>query len=152
MSSTYSQKVSPSRVRKPDETDTSRICCQLKVARDRVDGTEITRDTDLEYITAQIVDHEVDSVIVDNAFLVVYDIGEPWYVQKTVLRELMVLRIGEGSSFNAVCDLLDDIAEFYECTDILVGTALAKYPRALVRKYQARGYSLLGNPSLIKRR
>jgi hypothetical protein len=68
------------------------------------------------------------------------------------LEEKMILRIGTGGSFSAVCDLLDDLAEEHKANDIIVGGALAKYPRALVRMYEARGYQLMDIPSLIKRR
>lgn len=64
----------------------------------------------------------------------------------------MILRIGEGSSFGSVCDLLDDLADEHNANDILVGGALAEYPRALIRMYERRGYSLIDIPSLIKRR
>lgn len=152
MSSTYCKKVTPSRVRKVDERDRSRIYCQIEAARLRVLGTDITKLADAAFTTEMIVQGGVDSLILDEAFLVVYGVGQPWYSDRVFLEERMVLRIGEGSKFSAVCDLLDDLAEEHNANDIIVGGALAKHPRALVRMYQARGYSILDIPSLIKRR
>jgi hypothetical protein len=115
-------------------------------------GSDITKLSDARFATEMIVAGAVDAVILDEAFLVTYTVGSPWYSDRVFLREEMVLRIGAGSSFQAVCDLLDDLADEANANDILVGTALAEHPRALVRMYRARGYELLDSPSLIKRR
>lgn len=152
MQSTYSPKVSLSRLRHPTESDRSRICCQIEKARQKVENSDITKLSNAVYATEMIVLGGVKSVILDNAYLVVYDTGSPWYSDRIFLEEKMVLRIGEGSNFSAVCDLLDDLAHYADANDILVGGALAKYPRALTRLYKARGYELLTTPSLIKRR
>jgi hypothetical protein len=148
----YSPKVSPSRLRKPVDTDRLRIYCQIEKARQEVAGSDITKLSNAAYATEMIVQGGVDSVILDEAYLVVYSVGQPWYSDRIFLQENMVLRIGEGSNFSAVCDLLDDLAQHAGANDILVGGALAKYPRALIRLYKSRGYELLTSPSLIKRR
>ena len=152
MPSTYSPKVSLSRLRKPTFKDRDRICCQIDKARLRVQDSDITKLSNAAYATEMIVLGGVTSVILDEAYLVVYDTGSPWYSDRVFLEEKMVLRIGSGSSFSAVCDLLDDLAHYAKANDSLVGGALAKYPKALIRLYEARGYELLTTPSLIKRR
>ena len=152
MSSTYCKKVTSQRVRKPQESDRFRIYCQVERARQRVSDSDITKLSCAAYATEMIVLGGVDALILDEAFLVVYGVGSPWYSDRVFLEEKMVIRIGTGSSFDAVCDLLDDLAEEHQANDILVGGALAKYPRALSRMYQARGYEVIDIPSLIKRR
>lgn len=152
MSSTYCKKVTPCRVRKVDARDRSRIYCQIEKARQRVEGSDITKLSYTGYATEMIVLGGVDALILDEAFLVVYGVGSPWYSDRVFLEEKMVLRIGEGSGFASVCDLLDDLAVEHDANDIIVGGALAKYPRALIRMYKARGYELMDIPSLIKRR
>lgn len=102
--------------------------------------------------TKKIVHHLVDSVIVDNAYLVVYEVGTPWYADKECLHELMVLKIGDGSSFQAVTDLLDDLAWEFDVTLTVVGTAFSRAPKALARLYSRHGYVTEGKPSLTKRR
>lgn len=63
----------------------------------------------------------------------------------------MVLRLGPGSSFAAVCLTLEYLRKQYQCQDIYVGGALAFSSRALTRLYQREGFELLTIPSLIKR-
>ena len=94
----------------------------------------------------------IEALVLDEAYLVAYSVGSPWYSERVFLQENIILRIGEGSSFSAVCDLLDDLAEQHAANDILVGGALAKHPEALSRKYMRHGYERLDIPSLIKRR
>jgi hypothetical protein len=152
MRPTYSPKVSPSRIRKPTVEDRFRIYCQLEKAVSAVPGADITKLSDTRYATEMVVKHGVPSLILDEAYLVVYQVGSPWYSDRVFLQENLVLRIGKGSAFAYVCDLLDDLAEQHNANDILVGGALSKYPRALTRLYKSRGYELLSSPSLIKRR
>lgn len=152
MPSMYCKKVSPSRVRKVGLKDRARIYCQIEAARMRVLDSDITKLSNAAYATEMIVLGGVEALILDEAFLVAYDVGSPWYSDRVFLREQLVLRIGEGSSFSAVCDLLDDLAEQHGANDILVGGALAKHPRALERMYKAHGYEVQAAPSLIKRR
>lgn len=152
MSSTYCKKVTPSRVRKVDEGDRLRIYCQAIAAKARVRDSIMDYLADADYTTEMIVSGKVPALILDDAFLVVYGVGSPWYADTALLEEMLVLRIGTGSSFSAVCDLLDDLAEEHKVTAVVVGGALAKYPRALTRMYQSRGYEIMDMPSLIKRR
>lgn len=99
-----------------------------------------------------IVGHGVSSLVIDDAYLLVYDIATPWYSFKEVLNELLVLRIGKGSSFNAVVDTLDDLAYEHDVSLTLVGGAFTRAPKALSRLYSRHGYIDEGKPSLVKRR
>jgi hypothetical protein len=95
---------------------------------------------------------EVESLIVDEAYLVCYSLGMPWFTKEIVLKEEMVLRIGAGSGFSAVTDLLDDLADLSGATTIIVGGAFARAPEALIRLYNRAGYALEDKPTLVKRR
>lgn len=153
MSSTSCRKVSSSRVRSPTARDFGRIYCQLTKAMEaNPEATVVRLAESPSDIVRGIVTGAVSSLIVDDAFLLVYASGNPWYSNEVVLEELMVLRIGKGSSFASVCDLLDDLAEDVHASVIVVGGALARKPRALTRMYQSRGYVSSDVPSLIKRR
>ena len=152
MSSTYSKKVTPSRVRKVAVGDYSNIYCQISLACARVPDAWIVKLADQKYAAMKIAGGHIPAVIIDEAFLVVYNVGSPWYAERTFLQELMVLRVGPGSSFDAVCDILEDLANEHDATEIIVGSALARHPRALSRMYQRRGYAIMDIPTLINRR
>lgn len=152
MCSTSFARVTPSRVREVTRKDRANIYCQIERARNSVPESEITRMSDTSYAVDAILRGDVSGLILDEAFLVIYGVGSPWFSPRVVLQERMVLRIGPGSSFDSVCDLLDDLADAHGASEIVVGGALAKHPRALTRMYQRRGYSALDEPSLIKRR
>lgn len=152
MSSTSYKKVSPCRVRKVDERDRSRIYCQLKKAAERMPNQELQRVADPAYATDTIVCGAVDAVVLDEAFLVVYGVGKPWYYDTTFLEEQLVLRIGPGSNFKSICDLLDDLKTEHGAEEIIVGGALCARSRALIKLYKANGYVELDSPCLIKRR
>ena len=76
----------------------------------------------------------------------------PWFTKELILKEEMVLRIGQGSDFSAVTDLLDDLAELSGASTIIVGGAFARAPKALIRLYSRAGYVLEDKPVLVKRR
>lgn len=152
MSLTYSKKVSSQRLRKPDRFDSQTIRAALEANIVSVREAEIVQLGDAATATNAIVEHYVSSLIVDEAYLVVYDLVNPWYSTKEILVELLVLRIGEGSSFTAVTDLLDDLAAEHDAAAIHAGSSFSRAPSALVRLYSRQGYVDEGKPSLIKRR
>lgn len=152
MFSTYSPKVSPLRRRQPDRMDSRRIREALEANLVSVREAPVAVLVDIDKAVEVIVNNVVDAVIVDEAYLVVYEIGIPWYSDKEVLLELLVLRIGEGSSFTAVTDTLDDLAYENDVVYTFVGSAFARSPRALSRLYSRQGFVDEGRPSLNKRR
>ncbi len=153
MSLTCCKKVSPLRPRLPQESDRERIAAALQAAVYlSLEATVSYLCTDQEYVVDQIIRGEVDSVVIDDAYLLVYTVGSPWYTQELVVLEDMVLRIGSGSTFSVVTDYLDGLAEEFNCKVQLVGGALARKPRALSRLYQRSGYVIEGSPQLSKRR
>lgn len=78
--------------------------------------------------------------IVDEAFLVYYEVGQPWYSDTDVLEEKLVLNLRTGTPFSSVTDFLEERARLHQAELIGVGTALAASDAALVRCYARQGY------------
>lgn len=84
-----------------------------------------------------------DVYIVDEAYLVAFFIGEPWYAPGVkVLSERLVLRLAvSGSpSFSVVPAFLEARAREAGCRLALVGTALAASDTALASLYSRHGW------------
>jgi hypothetical protein len=141
-----------SRLRKPNAFDASRICCQLKKAIASAADREVVRNLDTKELVYRITTGQTSALILDEAYLLVYTVGSPWYADRIMVAEQLLLRIGEGSSFSSIVDLLDDLAQEHNADCILLGGALAKNPRALARMYKRYGYAIEDTPTLIKRR
>lgn len=152
MPSTPSARVSSSRLTIPNSSHYSPILKALKSSCSEAASKEVHRAISLEEATRRIVEHEVQSVILDNGLLLVYSVGSPWYSAKVILAEEMVLRIGEGGTFNDLCSLLDDLADEYNVACTVVGTALARNDRAVARLYEHNGFHIDGSLCLVKRR
>lgn len=150
MSSIYSNKVSPSRVRPVDLRDASAICCQLIKAAEKASYKEVVRDLDIDAACTALVTGEVEAVILDEAYLVSCAVVNPWYKRTTVIAERIVLRVGSGSKFKVVVDYLDDVAHEHGATSIVVGGALAVKTSGLSRLYQRFGYKIEDAPTLVK--
>jgi len=153
MSSTSCSKVSPRRVRLPCESDRELITVALAAAVYRSLASTVSYlCTDQKYVVDNILDHTYTSVVLDDSYLLIYNVGSPWYSTSSVLVEEMVLRLQPGSHFSVVTDYLDDLAEHYDCDLILVGGALSRSSRAITRLYQRQGFTVEGVPQLSKRR
>lgn len=152
MSLTSSEMESLSnRLRLARREDAVCICYQVKRAIEKVPDALVVRNVVPERVAERIVSHQLPAVVIDNAYLIVYDVGSTWYSDMKYLEELMVLRIGPGSSFAAVCLTLEYLAAKNGCEDIHVGGALAHSGRAITRLYQRAGFEEVNLPSLIKR-
>lgn len=109
---------------------------------------------DPQYTVDMIVQNMVDSVVIDESYLLVFSVVKPWYsMNRVLLSEDLVLRIGKGSTFRAVASTLEHLAELNNCDAIITGGALSRSSRAIIRLYQRFGYELEdGSPQLTKRR
>ena len=153
MSSTSCSKVSPRRVRLPCESDRELITVALAAAVYRSLASTVSYlCTDQKYVVDNIVGGAYTSAVLDDSYLLIYNVGSPWYSTSSVLSEEMVLRLRPGSHFSVVTDYLDDLAEHYDCDLILVGGALSRSSRAITRLYQRQGFTVEGVPQLSKRR
>lgn len=158
MSSTSSVKVSPTRLRLLEPTDSRRIYSAIEQNRLSKGRSISVREALVSKLCCtktavkNIIAGEIESLIVDEAYLVCYSLGMPWFTTELILKEEMILRIGDGSNFSAVTDLLDDLAAISGANTIIVGGAFARAPVALIRMYSRAGYALEDKPVLVKRR
>lgn len=151
MCSTSLPKVSPSRLREPADADYSRICARLEEALEAGRGRQgVAQASAPEWAEAIIARRGIQSLLIDDGMLLVFQVGSPWYASYTVVQELLVLRIGEGGTLKDVRDLLDDVAEHVDASAISVSTALCPRDKVLARSYQSAGYEFDNSPRLIK--
>ena len=81
------------------------------------------------------------SYIVDETFLVCYQIGTPWFSSDPMLGEMTVLRLAVGGRFSAVTDFLKAEAKRHSCKWVLTGTLLSSCDEVLSRLYTMKGFS-----------
>jgi hypothetical protein len=84
-----------------------------------------------------------NAYIVDNAYLVIYDIDTPWYTDEDclVLSELLVLRLAVSGDFSVVPAFLERKGREAGCQLVVAGTALAKTDKVLASLYHNHGWS-----------
>ena len=80
--------------------------------------------------------------IVNDAFLVVYDITTPWYANNAVsyLEETIILRLVPGGDFANVVAFLERAREEAGAVLVCTGTALARTDAALASVYHKKGF------------
>lgn len=79
-----------------------------------------------------------------EGYFVYYDIGTPWYSNKPILSELLIVRVRPGGTLRDVARFLEVIAALYDLTHICIGTAFSRSDRALARLWQGMGYKQEG--------
>lgn len=94
---------------------------------------------DFNKVIEYIADAE-DAYIVEEKFLVLYDIVTPWFTSSRWLAEKLVLSLATGGDFTNVTDFLEERARAEDAVLIGVGTSLAISDRALARCYSQRGF------------
>jgi len=84
-----------------------------------------------------------DVYIIDEAYLVAYAVGCPWYSKVQVLSELLILNLRPANSlpFSVVTDFLEYKAREAGVPVMAVGTALAANDAALASLYTRNGYT-----------
>lgn len=131
------------RYRKVERKDASAIVLAVHDIIERVQerGSKvwtkfIEADEVLDYIS------ETDyAYIVEDTFLVIYEIGSPWYTTARFLNEKLVLALKPGGNFTDVTDFLEERRRAEDAVLTVVGTALAISDRALVRLYSREGFT-----------
>lgn len=122
--------------------DLHRICCRLIEQQDRTPETVPSRLGSVGTVLIAIEEQQVDSCIVDEEYLLVYHVGQPWYSYHTVVEELMVLNLTDTpGNFSGVTDALEEIAEEYHAKAIITGGAWSPQGKALSRLYQRQGFA-----------
>lgn len=95
---------------------------------------------DCESVLDTLFDPDCTAYIVDETYLVYYEVGSAWYGPTTMLEEKLVLSLRPGSSFSVVTDFLEERARLHGAELIVVGTALAPSDAALARCYTRQGF------------
>jgi hypothetical protein len=83
-----------------------------------------------------------NAYIVDDAFLVVYELVTPWYAKEDVvlLNEVIILRLVPGGDFKNVASFLERKREEAGAKLVCVGTALTRTDAALASVYHKLGF------------
>lgn len=114
-------------------------------------NTLVARIGDAETAARAIASGAVDARVIDEQYLVVFNVGRPWYSDRLVLEELMVLRLRPGTApFSKVTDFLERMAGSVGAELIMVGGALSDRPNALRRAYRQQGFECADHPVLAK--
>ncbi len=81
--------------------------------------------------------------IVDDAYLVVFEIGTPWYAHPDtyLVYEKLVLRIRKGGEFKNVPAFLGAVQREAGARRVVAGTALAPVDAPLASLYQKHGFN-----------
>lgn len=119
----------------------------LRVLTDMVKRLQRTKGKAMyQYMDAKVATsalYDMDNVfIVDEAYLVAYDLGTPWYVPDgtIMLDEKLVLRLAASGDFAVVPSFLERKAREAGAVLAIAGTALAKADNALASLYHRAGY------------
>lgn len=83
--------------------------------------------------------HE-STYIIDEAYLVAYDLDVPWYTNEMFLHELVVLRLKRGSSFDKVTDFLEGKKREANAAITFAGTMLAEDDVKVASLYISQGF------------
>lgn len=119
--------------------DTIRAALTSMVANMQQRGTKLIHSI-LDVDEAMEALYTFDSFIVEDSFLVVYDVGNPWYSTDLILNELLVLRLNDKADFSVVPAFLEQQALEAGCRIIAAGTALARHDRSLEYLYSSHGF------------
>lgn len=107
----------------------------------RVTGRSWLNAVDPAVVVRRIVTGEVETRML-GGILVCFQIGSPWYTDQLVLQECMCLRIAPCGDFHDVPLFLEAEARARGCAGVGVATALASGQKALIRHYEAAGFSV----------
>ncbi|ALF01669.1 hypothetical protein CPT_Percy35 [Caulobacter phage Percy] len=100
---------------------------------------------DLDVVMDFLFRETTNAWIVGGAYLVVYDIGTPWYAnpdKHKFLSEIIVLALVPGGNLSAVPEFLERQAAEAGAVVAGAGTALAPNNRALARVYARAGFNI----------
>lgn len=91
--------------------------------------------------TVNCIYNNISSVVIDDTYLLCYDVIEPWYCEDKLLLECLVMRLNKNNkTFDVVLEALDWLAEINECVGIVSSTALSPDDKILKKLY--KGYQV----------
>lgn len=79
--------------------------------------------------------------VVNESYLVVYELGIPWYSSSLMLSEQLVLQLSSNSDFAVVPSFLEQAGREAGASLVETGTALAKSDAALASLYKRAGFT-----------
>lgn len=82
-----------------------------------------------------------DNVWFVGGYLVYFEVGTPWYSDRQILSELLIVRVGPGGTLRGVALFLREQARAAGAALVAVGTTFSRSDRALARLYQAEGFT-----------
>ncbi|OWT75445.1 hypothetical protein CEY04_17820 [Achromobacter sp. HZ28] len=83
---------------------------------------------------------EVFAAITDG-YLILYEVGAPWYATAPLWIEQMVLRLEETpGNYNTVLRAIDALVDYHGCVGAVTGNAVGR--RGLTRAYERDGYTV----------
>lgn len=87
-------------------------------------------------------EQDVFCYIVNETYLVVYTISEPWYSKSKYLEECLVLRVYEtNEKFKCVAEFLEQEAIKHGCIGIYVATDMSIKNNVVSRMYRRYGFT-----------
>lgn len=101
----------------------------------------IHKRLDLDATLTSIFQFE-HAYIVDGAYLVIFEVGVPWFSNELVLSEKLVVQLSSASAFNVVTEFLEQMMVEAGASWIEAGTALALHDQALASQYIKQGFKV----------
>lgn len=87
-------------------------------------------------------EQDVYCYIVNETYLIVYTIAEPWYSKEKYLEECLVLRVYQTEEkFNCVTEFLNQEAIKHGCIGIYVATDMSTNNNVVSKLYQRCGFT-----------
>lgn len=103
------------------------------------------RAVDTALVAERIRNGSVRHLLIDETYVLVYDVGSPWYSREVMIEEMLVVRLATGTgTIDGVVSVLVALAAVHGAQGIAAGNSLARYPRALERLYTRRGFQASG--------
>jgi hypothetical protein len=99
----------------------------------------IYKHLDLEKSMAELFQFD-HAYVVEESYLVVYELGIPWYSSSLFLSEQLVLQLSSKSDFSVVTRFLEQAGREAGAALAEAGTALAKHDAALASLYEEAGF------------
>lgn len=127
--------------RKPRCTDWLLLRKALEAQLAKPSSKLIGKIADLDVAMENIRDFP--SAIVGGYF-VLYDTGTPWYSDKPILSELLIVRVQPGGVLRDVARYLEQQAKLWDVSAVCIGTSFARSDKALARLWQSFGYKQEG--------
>jgi hypothetical protein len=126
-----------------DDHDYLRSHLERLVARvEARGGKHIHKCLDIDKAMVGLYDH--DHAYIVSGYLVVYQLGTPWFSDQLVLAEQLVLRLDGASCFSVVPAFLEREGREAKACLIEAGTALSLSDRALASLYKQAGFQMGG--------